>query len=222
MSAMKPFIIAHGDEWTLAGYHGAGNRPTEQKLDSGVRHALNEVLRQRPDLIIFGDHEDCDMGAAARACHAAGFRVLRASGRGVDGIWTYCADLPDEMPVKVLGQTALLGQLRQLGVDADGQLLEVSALCELPRVGVVTAAAIIAEGDPIELMSRPDWIPRCRAAEKVRTGLTVEAYQTALEALRLRRVQLQEVTGERGPIALRALGLGWLADRIEESERHAE
>jgi hypothetical protein len=206
----------------LAGYHGAGNRPAEQKQDSGLRHALNEALRQRPDLIVFGDHDDCDMGPAAHACHTAGFPVLRASGRGVDGIWTYCADLPDEMPVRVLGQTALLGQLRALGVDAEGQSLEVSALCELPRVGPATAAAILADGDPIELLARPDWLPRCRAAERVRAGLTMEIYQEALDRLRIRRVQIQEVTGEHGPAALRALGLSWLADRIEEGERHVE
>ncbi len=210
--------IANGDEWMLAGWHGAGNSTPERKLDSGIKHVLNIALSMCPDIIIFGEHDDAPMGEADCACHAAGFVTYLASGRGVDGIYSFCADLPDSEQVQILGRQAEIGQLRLLGCEADGEALEVSALRAMPLVGPKTAAAILEEGDPLDLFLYPRWMPRCRAAEKVRAGLSVEAYSTALEALRLRRVQLQQVEGPRGPDALRALGLGKLASLIEGAD----
>jgi hypothetical protein len=211
--------IANGDEWVLAGWHAAGNAPPDRKREAGFKHAVNEALRLRPNVVIFGQDDEAPMQIAAQACHAAGFKTYRCFGRGPDGVYTYCADLLDSMKVRVIGQTALLGQLRLIGCEAEGEQLEVSALRTMHGVGPKIAQAILDEGDPSELMMRDGWLPKCRAAEKVRAALTVEAYQKALEDLKLHRVEIFELEDERGPEALRALGLGMLADRIEESER---
>ena len=215
------YVIAHGDEWVLEGWHGAGNSTADKKRDAGFRHAVNEALKihPRPDLIIFGEHDEAPMRLAAQACYAAGFEVMRCAGRGADGIYSYCADLPDDMPVRVLGRGVLLGQLAILGCEVEGgQPLEVTALRTLKGVGPKTAWAILDQGDPRELLQRNGWLPPCRAAEKVRAGMSLEAYDAAVEELRLKRVDLTLVDGARGPAALRELGLGMLADRIEEGE----
>lgn len=219
--------VAHGDEWALAGWHGAGNTLPERKAASSYRHALNEAMRQCPQVVIFGRHEEAPTELAAQACHAAGFRVFFAEGRGVDGVWTFCADLPDSLPVKVLGHAHQLGQLRQLGCEADGFDLAVSALCTFPHVGEKTAEAIVAEAEsegctPRDLIARAVWLPKVRGASRVRVAMTPEGYDVALANLTLRRVEIREITGERGPTALRELGLGHLADRIEESELYAD
>jgi hypothetical protein len=214
-----PLLIAHGDEWVLTGYFGAGNTTKDKKNEAGFRHAVNEALRLRPALIVFGEHAEAPMDQAAKACHAVGFVVFRCTGRGVDGVYTLCGDQPDEVLVRVIGQAELLGQLRELGCEANGNTLEMSALQTMQGIGPKIAAAILAEGDPAELMQRTGWLPKCKGAEKVRAAMTAEAYTAAIDELKLRRVPLQVVEGEQGAAALRALGLWLLADRIEEAER---
>lgn len=209
---MKPITIANADEWIAAGWHGAGNAPHDKKAEAGWRHAVNQALAHRPQIIILGSEKAAD--DAAPRLHALGFEVWRCEGKGINGVYTYVGDQPENAEVRVIGEAAQLGQVRALGCEAAGESLEMTALQSLPGIGPKTAAAILEDGFP-EVAE--DWLPRCRGAEKVKAVLA--GYAQALEAARLVRVPIRKMEGPKDD--LRALGLGRLADRIE-SEPHVE
>ena len=203
---MQPIRIANGDEWVAAGWHGAGNAPPDKKIEAGWRHAVNRALEERPQIVILGSEKSAD--DAALRLYALGFEVWRCDGKGINGVYTLVGDMPEDQPVRVIGESAQLGQVRLLGADCGGESLEQTALCSLPGVGPKTAQAIIEDGFPDV---PAEWMPRCRAAEKIKAVLV--GYPEALEAARLVRVEIRKMTGPKDD--LRALGLGRIADRIE-------
>lgn len=171
--------LAHGDEWAGRGCH----------VSTPARVAADFVLASRPDAVMMGQRQGAD--EAADAVHALGFVVYRCDGRGVDGLWSLCLDTPENTKIRVIGQSLLLGQIREIDVEAEGEDLIMTAWKAVAGIGEKKALKKIEAGE-----QPPD-----------------------LDAHRLQRVRYWKMTGPRKP--LRALGLHYLADRIEEGSRYA-
>lgn len=187
--------IVHGDELVSAGWHGAGNAKPEDKKRSGLLHCINVLHRTRFDVVCFGEEKETN---AAAVCATLGWETWAGPGRGADVVYSFVAELPDNMTVEIIGDAKLLGQIRFDGVQVGGESLEMTALQALPGVGIKTAQAILAAGWP---NVPPDWVPVCRSPEKVKAALA--GYDP--EPHRLKRIEVRRVTEK---VNLSEYGLG--------------